>query len=241
MPNPIADAKTRLAGDGWRKRAGDFYTRPLGPGVLGLLALAADRGLPHQWRLRPYIGVVHEKVNALARTLSGSEAKSPYPQDTIRYPLVRLLAEPEVVECDRWLVAAEALDANQRVFGQVADAARDVGIPWMQKRTSLEAIVYELRDGNGPWRRTPYVTAALWMKGEVVAAEAWLAQIDAQYERPAPEIPVSLDDAHVTRWGSSAPPEGWPRTAFDAFARRLRDGMAHYPDGPPEGWRPPQG
>ena len=142
------------------------------------------------------------------------------------------------MERDRWLVAAEVLDANQRVFGQVADAARDVGIPWMRKRTSLEAIVYELRDGNGPWRRTPYVTAALWMQGEVAAAEAWLTQVATQFGTPAPETPVTPDGSRVTRLGSSAPPEGWPRHAFEAFARRLREGMAQYPEGPPGGWRP---
>ncbi len=184
------------------------------------------------------MGVVHEQVNALARTLSGSEAKSPYPQDTIRCQLVRLLDQPEVRAWDRWVIAAQAPDGNQRVFSEIADAARDVGIPWMHKRTSLEAIVYELQDGNGPWRRTPYLTAALWMKGEVDAAEAWLTQVDSQFERPATEDPVPLDGAQVTRFGSSAPPEGWPREAFDAFARRLREGMARYPDGPPEGWRP---
>ena len=238
MSNPARDARPLLAEDGWRKRAGDFYTRPLAPGVLGLLALAADRDVPHQWRLRPYVGVVHEQVNALARTLTGSEVKSPHPQDTIRYQLVRSLDETAAREGGRWLIAAGAADGNQRVFGEVANAARDVGSPWMQKRTSLEAIVYELRDGNGPWRRTPYLTAALWMKGDVVAVEAWLTRMDSQFERPAPEIPLSLDDAHVTRFGSSAPPEGWPRKAFDAFARRLREGMAQYPEGPPAGWRP---
>jgi len=238
VSNPAPDAKARLVEDGWRKRAGDFYTRPLADGAVGLLALSADRASPHQWRLRPYVGVVHEQVNALARTLSGSGAKNPYPQDTIRYQLVRLLDGPEAREGDRWLIAAQAHDRNQRVFGEVADAARDVGIPWMRKRTSLEAIVYELRDGNGPWRRTPYVTAALWMQGEVAAAEAWLTQVATQFGTPAPETPVTPDGSRVTRLGSSAPPEGWPRHAFEAFARRLREGMAQYPEGPPGGWRP---
>ncbi len=184
------------------------------------------------------MGVVHEQVNALARTLGGSEARSTYPQDTIRYQLVRLLDGPDAQEGDRWQIAPEAPDGNQRVFGEVAHAARHVGIPWMLRRTSLEAIVYELRDGNGPWRRTPYLTAALWMNGEVAAVEAWLTRIESQFGRSAPEMPESLNDARVTRFHSSAPPEGWPRHAFDAFARRLREGMLQYPEGPPEGWRP---
>lgn len=238
MSNPAPQAKARLAEDGWRKRAGDFYTRPLDAGVAGLLALSADRGLPHQWRLRPYVGVVHEHVNALARLLTGSEAKNPHPQDTIRYPLVRLLDGPTAGEGDRWLIAAEAQHRNQRVFDEVAVAARDVGIPWMLKRTSLAAIVYELRDGNGPWRRTPYLAAALWLQGEVASAEAWLAHVAAQFGNPTPQIPVPSEGSRVTRLGSSAPPEGWPRQAFDAFARRLSAGMAQYPKGPPEGWRP---
>jgi hypothetical protein len=238
VSNPAPKAQTVLVRDGWRKRAGDFYTRPLTPGVPGLLALAPGRGLPHQWTLRPYVGVVNERVNDLARALSGVVGKSPFPQDTIRCQLVGLLDGPEGPQRDRWLITTDALDGNERVFGEVADAARDVGLPWMQKRTSLEAIVYELRDGNGPWRRTPYLTAALWMKGEVAAAEAWLTQIGSQLGATPPEIPGQLGDVRVTRVGSSAPPEGWTRHAFDAFARRLREGMAQHPEGPPEGWRP---
>ena len=167
------------------------------------------------------MGVVHERVNALARALSGSAGKSPYPQATIRCELVRLLEGPEAQERDRWLIAAEALDGNERVFREVADAARDRGLPWMQKRTSLEAVIYELRDGNGPWRRTPYLTAALWMKGEVAAAEAWLAHIASQFGAPPPEIPEPLPDVRVTRFGSSAPPR-----VGRATIRCLRDEIA---------------
>jgi hypothetical protein len=182
---------------------------------------------------------VHERVNDLVRALSGTVGRSPYPQDTIRYPLAGLLMGPEAAEGDRWLIAAEALHGNAQVFREVADAARDVGLPWLQKRTSLEAIVYELRDGNGPWRRTPYLTAALWMEGEVVAAEAWLTQIASQIAATPTVAPGLLQGVNVTRVGSAAPPEGWPPLAFEAFARRLREGMARYPEGPPEGWLPP--
>jgi hypothetical protein len=45
----------------------------------------------------------------------------------------------------------------------------------------------------------------------------------------------------VTTFGTSAPPEGWPRDQFDAFAERLRKAMAQYPDGPPAGWLPQTG
>jgi hypothetical protein len=236
---PASKAKPILVADGWRKRSGDIYTRPLAPGVLGLLGLGANRGMPHQWRLQPYVGVIHERVNALARMLTGSEYKSPYPEFTIRCWLVTLLEGPGAQERDRWLIASEALDGNERVFREVADAARDVGLPWIQKRTSIPAVVYELRDRNGPGRRTPYLTAALWMQGEVAAAEAWLAQIESQFAGPPLEIPKPLRGLRVNSFGSSSPPpEGWPRDHFDAFARRLREGMAQYPDGPPEGWRP---
>lgn len=235
VSNPAPEAKPVLVGDGWSKHAGDFYTRPLAPGVLGFLALAPSRGLPHQWRLQPYVGVVHEQVNALARALSGSAGKS---QATIRYKVVMLLDGPEAQERDRWRIAAEALDGNERVFREVADAARDLRVPWMLKGTSLEAVIYELRDGNGPWIRTLYLAAALWMQGEVAAAEAWLAQIASQFEAPPPEIPEPQRDVRVNRFGSSAPAEGWPRHEFDAFATRLRQGMAQYPEGPPEVWRP---
>jgi hypothetical protein len=187
--------------------------------------------------------VVHEGVNAVARTLTGSHGKSPYPHATIRYQLVRLLDGPQAQEGERWSVAAGTLDDNERVFREVTDAAREVGLPWMQKRTSLEAVIYELRDGNGPWRRTPYLTAALWMKGEIAAAEAWLDDIASRFGAPPPEIPIpeSLHGVTVTRVGTSAPPEGWPRYQFDAFATRLRKAMAQYPEGPPEGWLPQPG
>ena len=238
MPNPAPKAKPILAEDGWRKHSGDFYTRPLVPGVRGLLGLSANRDLPHQWKLKPYVGVIHERVNALARTLTGSADTSRYPQATIRCHLIRLLEGPDAQERDRWLIAAEAVDGNERVFHDVAAAVRDVGIRWMQKRTSLDAIIYELRDGNGPLRRTPLLTAALWMQGDVAAAEARLAEIESKFGGPPPEIPAPLRGVRVTSIGSSAPPEGWPHHAFDAFATRLREGIAQYPEGPPEDWCP---
>lgn len=238
MPNPAPKAKPLLVADGWRKRAGDFYTRPLAPGVLGLLALSPNRGLPHQWRLQPYVGVVHERVNAVARALTGSDGKNPYPQDTIRYKLVRLLDGPEAQERDRWVITTAALDGNERVFREVTDAAREVGFPWMQKRTSLDALIYELRDGNGPWRRTPLLTAALWMNGEVAAAEAWLDEVAAKFGAPPPEMPEPLRGLPMTRFGTSAAPEGWPRDQFDAFAKGSRRAMAQHPEGPPECWLP---
>lgn len=145
--------------------------------------------MPHQWRLQPYVGVVHDRVNAVARALTGSGDGNPYPQDTIRYKLVKLLDGPEAYERDRWLIPTDAPDGNERVFREVADAAREVGLPWMQMRTSLDAVIYELREGNGPWRRTPYLTTALWMKGEVAAAEAWLAQVASQFGAPPPAVP----------------------------------------------------
>jgi hypothetical protein len=238
VANPTTGARSVLVAEGWRKRSGDFYTRPLAPGVLGLLALGSARGLPHQWRLKPYVGLVHERVNALAAALSGA-GQSPYPRDTIRVPLVKLLDGPEAQEGDRWLVAAQAPDQNERVFRAVAETAREVGLPWLQQRTGLDAIVYELRDGNGPWRRTPYLTAALWLQGEVDAAEAWLEEIVSQFGRPTPEIPEELRGLRATGFGMSAPPEGWPRQAFDTFAARLREAMACHPQGPPDGWQPP--
>lgn len=189
----------------------------------------------NMWRRRISESRWPDTVGSCPHRVRGNQ---PLPQDTIRYKLVRLLDGPEAQECDRWLIAAEALDGNERVFRGVADAARDVGLPWMRKKTSLEALIYELRDGNGPWRRTPYLTAALWMKGEVATAEAWLAQIASQFGAPPPEIPEPLRGVRVSRFGSSAPPEGWPRHDFDAFATRLREGMAQYPEGPPEDWRP---
>ncbi|MDX6360710.1 MAG: hypothetical protein QOH37_3764 [Nocardioidaceae bacterium] len=241
MASPTIGARSILVADGWRKRSGDCYTRRLVPGVLGLLALRPVRGLPHQWRLEPYVGLVHERVNGLAAALRGGAQESPYPQDTIRAPLVRLLDGPEAREGDRWLVAAQAPGNNERVFREVAEAAREVGLPWLHKRTGLDAIAYELRDGNGPWRRTPYLTAALWLQGEVDAAEAWLEEVTSQFGRPGPEIPEDLRGLRATSLGTSAPPEGWPRQAFDAFAARLRDGMARHPGGPPDDWHPPPG
>ena len=241
MPNPAPNARPVLVAEGWRKHTGSFYTCPLAPGVVGLLELSPNRGLPHQWRLRPYVGVVHERVNALARALTGVVERRPGPESTIRHDLVGLLDGPGAQQRDRWLIAAEAIDGNERVFREVADAARDVGLPWLRSRTSLEALVDELRDGNGPVRRTPYLTAALWLKGDVAAAEAQLARLSSQFGGPTPDLPEPLRGVRVSGFGSATPPEGWPRGDFDAFATRLREGMAQYPAGPPKGWAPQSG
>jgi len=173
--------------------------------------------------------------------LTGVDRKRNAYLATIRYKLVRLLDGPQAQERDRWLITTAALDGNERVFREVTDAAREVGLPWMQKRTSLDALIYELRDWNGPWRRTPYLTTALWMKGEVDAAEAWLDEVASKFGAPPPQVPEPLRGLRVTTFGTSAPPEGWPRDQFDAFAERLRKAMAQYPDGPPAGWLPQTG
>lgn len=238
MANPALKARPELVADGWRKRADAFYTRPLAPGVVGLLGLATNRGLPYQWRVQPFVGVVHERVNAVAAALTGSTAKSPYPQATIRRSLVSLMDQPHDHDRDHWLIATEALDGNERVFREVATAARDHGLRWMQERTSLEAMIHELRTGNGPVRLTPHLTAALWLRGEVVAAEERLDEVAARFGGPPPQTPEPLSGLRVTSFGSSAPPEGWPRPAFDAFAAKLRAGMEKYPHGPPEHWQP---
>jgi hypothetical protein len=189
VPNPAPKAKPVLVADGWRKPAGPFYTRPLAPGFLGILALSPNRGLPHQWRSKPFVGVGHERVNAVAAALVAPGSKGPHAQPTIAYRLVKLLGGPAALEGDRWLIAAEALDGNERVFREVADTAREVGLPWMSKRTSLDAIIYELRDGNGHGRRTPLLTVALWMQGEVAAAETQLDLVASQFGTPAPPVP----------------------------------------------------
>ncbi|WP_076263873.1 hypothetical protein [Intrasporangium flavum] len=241
MPDPTPKARPVLVADGWRKRAGNVYTRPVAPGVLGWLSLATDRGLPHQWRLAPSIGVVHERVEAVARALTGAVVVSPNLQATVSVPLLGLV-EGEADSARRhWLIAAEALDGNERVFEDVATTARAAGLPWVQARTSLQAVVSELRAGRGPWRRTPLLTAALWLAGDAEAAESWLSGVEAQFDRPtpAPDLPAELKGHRVTRVGAVAPPEGWPRSSFEAFAARLRRGLDEHPGGPPEGWQPP--
>lgn len=238
MANPTPKAKPLLVADGWCKRAGSFYTRPVAPCAVGLLCLAPERGLPYQWYLKPFVGVINERVNSLAHALAGEGGNTPYPSATIRYPLVKLLDGPKAWQDKRWLVTSEALDGNEGVFRAVTDAVREVGLPWIQKRTSLDEIIYELRDNNGPGRITPYLTAALWMKGEVAAAEARVEEIAAMFGAPM-EVPAPLKGLKVTRFGGSFSPEGWPRAHFDSFADRLRKGMAQFPDGPPEGWSPP--
>lgn len=241
MANPAPAARAVLVADGWRKRTDDFYSRPLAPGVHGVLALSPNRWLPHQWRLQPFVGVGHERVHALARALVGAQGRNPYPALTISRRLVKLIDGPEARERESWVIAAQAPDANQRVFREVADAVREVGLPWLERRTSLDALIYELQGGNAHGRCTPSLTVALWMKGEVAAAEAQLDRIAAQFGTPAPPVPEPLRGMRVVSLGSSMPPEGWPRPAFDAFATRLRRAMAQYPEGPPEGWSPAPG
>jgi hypothetical protein len=184
--------------------------------------------------------VAHDRVNALAGALVAPGSKSPHPQPTIKVRLIELLEGPAAHERDRWLIAAEALDGNMRAFREVADAARVVGLPWLHQRTTLDAIIFELQDGKGHGRRTPLLTVALWMQGKVAAAETQLDLIASQFGAPAPQVPEPPQGARVRviSFGSSPPPEGWPRTAFDAFAARLRKAMAQYPEGPPENWRP---
>lgn len=251
--DPTAAAKGVLVADGWRKRSGDFYTRPLEPGVHGLVGLGARRGRAHEWRLTPYVGVVHERVNEVADALTGRKVASPYPEPTIRHDLGSLLdadADAEVGaepgdpagagrRSERWLVGPGDEAATVRVVREVTDAVAGVGLAWVRSRTGLAAVVRELRAGNGPWRRTPPLTAALWLQGDVAAAQEWIATVAAGFGAPSPELPPELDGVRVTRLGSTAPPEGWPREQFEAFAGRARSAMQQHPGGPPAEWPGP--
>ena len=79
----------------------------------------------------------------------------------------------------------------------------------MQKRTSLDAIVYELRDGKRTLETYAVPDRRALNKGEVTAAKAWLTQIASQLGTAPPEIPGPLRGVRVTRVSSDASPEGW--------------------------------
>lgn len=144
-------SRNRIVDAGFRARAGDIFTRPLGGDVLAWLALnRAVRRHDGLVEVNPVVGVRHQVLEAKVAQLCGDTVHSYIPPTmsiSVGY------ASPEG-KYQSWLFG-DGRDFEV-VAADLLTSVLEFGVPYMEKRSSLEAIVNAMARGEGVGERTVY-------------------------------------------------------------------------------------
>jgi hypothetical protein len=169
----VGAADGRLAILGFKKRAGNVFTRSFDDYVVGWLGLnlATGRG-DGRLEINPVIGVRHQAVERLIAELHGEKAQS-RAAPTISVSLGYVLPEMRYTP---WFFADER-DVEPGTVSLVA-AVESYGIPFMERYGSLSGIVEAARSGlvPVPEQRVERLAVALVLTRDAAAA---LAELDA--------------------------------------------------------------
>lgn len=154
----------RLAGDGFRRRAGFLYSVPVTPGVVGWLGLNRILGQPGLLlSINPVVGVRHNEVELLVSSLAGN--RSDPKTTTFAEPLSYVMPEKQYRE---W--SFRAVEDIPYVLDDLAAAIKDHGLPNMRRWANLSALLEVIqRDGEileYQARRVPAALALLGRKSE---------------------------------------------------------------------------
>lgn len=133
--------RTALASVGFRKHSGDVYTRQVAEGVLGWLGLnrAVNRG-DGLLEVNPVVGVRHQELERVVAGLL-DERFHGYSPPTVSVHLGYVMPEGRYRP---WLVGSDA-PVRDVAAGMVA-AVVAYGLPFMDERASLEAVVGSMSD-----------------------------------------------------------------------------------------------
>jgi len=154
----------RLAGDGFRRRAGFLYSVALSPGVVGWLGLNRILGEPGLLlSINPVVGVRHNKVELLVSSLAGNQSDPK--TTTFAEPLAYVMPEGQYRE---W--SFHAVEDTPHVLDDLAAAVREHGLPNMKRWSDLSALLGVVQqDGEileYQARRVPAALALLGRKSE---------------------------------------------------------------------------
>ncbi len=128
--------REELADLGFKKRAGDIFTRDLGPEVLGWIGLnRATKGRPGVLEINPVVGVRHQPTERLLAELR-KEKVHPYVPPTLSVHLGYLMPEREYRP---WLFP-EGKDSEGQTRRMV-QAVSGFGVPFMEENSTLERMV----------------------------------------------------------------------------------------------------
>jgi hypothetical protein len=135
-----AAARDRLVRDGWRKRAGDIFTRGDGD-FIGWLGLnSATKYEPVG--INPVVGVRHQELERQVALFMGRKPHA-YIPPTLSSPVGYLRPEAAYIE----VKVASAADAGEAAE-QVAGLVRDHGEPFIAALSGEDAVLAALERGE---------------------------------------------------------------------------------------------
>lgn len=128
-------AREGLKAAGWRKRAGEIYTRRLSKDALGWLGLSDAKGRGDGlYEIGPNVGVRHQPHRRLLEELDGREFH-PYIPPTIGIHIGYLMSQRQYTP---WLFQ-EGADNAARVRDMVQAIGR-YGLPYMEANSTIGGI-----------------------------------------------------------------------------------------------------
>lgn len=135
--------RTALVSAGFRKRSGDVFTRAVAADVLGWLGLnrAVSRG-DGLLEVNPVVGVRHQALERVVAELLGERFQE-YVPPTVSVHLGYVMPEGRYRP---WLFGGDAPVGD--VAGEMAGAIVTYGMPFMDERASLSAVVTSMADGR---------------------------------------------------------------------------------------------
>jgi hypothetical protein len=170
----LADAERALTSLGFRKRAGQIYTAPLRPRILGWLGLShvIERGSVAV-SVAPNVGVHHHDIERVVATLLDRRPLA-YEPPTVATNIGYLTPRHRYAE---WTIEDET--QIQPAMHELAETVRDAGLPFMTSNVELPILLDTLRHPSlgGPGYLVSYrVPVCLVLMGRRDEANAALAE-----------------------------------------------------------------
>jgi len=170
----LDDVRAQLEVAGFKKRAGQVFTREFGGELLGWLGL--NRATRHRSvgvvEVNPVVGVRHQGVERIVAELRGEKFHA-YQPPTVSVPLGYLMPERRY---RGWVFGA---DGSADVAGDLASAVERYAVPFMEDAVQLPRLCELLDDGMGFDHQLVYRRpAALVLAGNERRALALVVQAE---------------------------------------------------------------
>jgi len=157
-PAGLDEVRARLVVVGFKKRAGQVFTRELGDDVLGWLGLnRATRHRPvGEVEVNPVVGVRHQGVERVVAELRGEKFHA-YQPPTVNTSLGYLMPEQRY---RGWVIDA---DGSAGAPEDLARAVEAYALPLMEASVSLSRLCELLDDGMGFDHQLVYRRPVAWL------------------------------------------------------------------------------
>lgn len=170
----LASCKSAVSTLGFKKRAGDIYTLPVAPDVIGWLALGHTSYRKMWLEIFPNVGVRHQAVERLVAELLDRPFHQ-YSPPTLITGLGYVSPENQYTP-----LQIETIEGSVAPIAKLKDDLRRFGMPFMERYATPGALLEELTDSkyrySGRDRRTHRLPVALYLAGDLAGARTCLDQ-----------------------------------------------------------------